>query len=320
MGRVSSLLEVGTGFHGELTGRENVYMNGAILGMNRAAITEKMDDILEFSEVGEFIDTPVKRYSSGMFVRLAFAVAAHLNSEIMIMDEVLAVGDMAFQNKCLTRMRRAADEEGKTVLYVSHNMATIRNLCDRCIVMDQGRIAYDGGVEDAIAMYMNLGLEDNAVDIDLTGRSMVKDELKTKLKLQRVTLIDKVLPTYEQGEDMLLRLRFSLLQPIDNVVFRTTIVNDTNTPLGTSWTPATTFDKPDDYEMDVRVPLNYVARGVFYVDIGFATMMFGGGNHILDRVDKAFKIEVTGRTFWRINARGYFRLPESSIERISSLL
>ena len=160
-GRVSSLLEVGTGFHGELTGRENVYMNGAILGMNKAAITEKMDDIIEFSEVGEFIDTPVKRYSSGMFVRLAFAVAAHLNSEIMIMDEVLAVGDMAFQNKCLTRMRRAADEEGKTVLYVSHNMATIRNLCDRCIDMDQGRIAYDGGVEDAIAMYMNLGLEDN---------------------------------------------------------------------------------------------------------------------------------------------------------------
>ena len=319
-GRVSSLLEVGTGFHGELTGRENVYMNGAILGMNKAAITEKMDDIIEFSEVGEFIDTPVKRYSSGMFVRLAFAVAAHLNSEIMIMDEVLAVGDMAFQNKCLTRMRRAADEEGKTVLYVSHNMATIRNLCERCIVMDQGRIAYDGGVEDAIAMYMNLGLEDNAVDIDLTGRSVVKDALKTKLKLQRVTLIDKVLPTYEQGEDMLLRLRFSVLQPIDNVAFRTTIVNDTNTPLGTSWTPATNFDKPGDYEMDVQVPLNYVARGVFYVDISFATMMFGGGNRILDGVDKAFKIEVTGRTFWRINARGYFRLPESSIVRLSSLL
>ena len=174
-GRVSSLLEVGTGFHGELTGRENVYMNGAILGMNKAAITEKMDDIIEFSEVGEFIDTPVKRYSSGMFVRLAFAVAAHLNSEIMIMDEVLAVGDMAFQNKCLTRMRRAADEEGKTVLYVSHNMATIRQLCDRCIVMDQGRIVYDGGVEDAIAMYMNLGLEDNAVDIDLTGEVAESD-------------------------------------------------------------------------------------------------------------------------------------------------
>lgn len=217
-------------------------------------------------------------------------------------------------------MRRAADEEGKTVLYVSHNMATIRQLCDRCIVMDQGRIVYDGGAEDAIAMYMNLGLEDNAVDIDLTGRSIVKDELKTKLKLRRVTLIDKVLPTYEQGEDMFLRLRFSVLQPMDNVTFRTTIVNDTNTPLGTGWTPAIAFDAPGDYEMDVRVPLDYIARGVFYVDIGFVMMMFGGSNRGLDMVNKAFKIEITGRSFWRINARGYFKLPESSIVRLSSLL
>ena len=217
-------------------------------------------------------------------------------------------------------MRSAADEEGKTVLYVSHNMATIRQLCDRCIVMDQGRIAYDGGVEDAIAMYINLGLEDNSVDIDLTGRSMIKNELQTKLMLHRVTLIDKVLPMYEQGEDMLLRLRFSVLQPMDNVVFRTTIVNDMNIPLGTSWTPSTAFDKPGDYEMDVQVPLNYVARGVFYVDIGFATMMFGGGKRILDGVNKAFKIEVSARSLWRINARGYFNLPESSIVRLSSLL
>lgn len=216
-------------------------------------------------------------------------------------------------------MRRAADEERKTVLYVSHNMATIRQLCDRCIVMDQGRIVYDGGVEDSIAMYMNLGLEDNAVDIDLTGRSKLKEELRTKMKLHHVTLIDKVLPTYEQGEDMLLRLRFSVLQPVDSVTFRTTIVNDTNTPLGTSWTPATAFDKPGDYEMDVKVPLDYVARGVFYVDICFAMMMFGGGNRTLDSVNKAFKIEVTGRSFWRINTRGYFRLPESSIVRLSSL-
>ena len=139
-GRISSMLEVGTGFHRELTGRENIFMNGAILGMTKAEITERLDDIIAFSEAGEFIDTPVKRYSSGMFVRLAFAVAAHLNSEIMIMDEVLAVGDMAFQDKCLTRMRQAADDEGKTILYVSHNMETIRRLCDRCVVMDQGKI------------------------------------------------------------------------------------------------------------------------------------------------------------------------------------
>lgn len=153
-GRISSMLEVGTGFHGEMTGRENVYMNGAILGMTKAEIDAKMEEIIDFSEVREFIDTPVKRYSSGMYVKLAFSVAAHLDSEIMIMDEVLAVGDMAFQKKCLDKMKEAAASEGRTVLYVSHNMATIRSLCDRCIVLDEGRIVYDGDVEKAIEFYM----------------------------------------------------------------------------------------------------------------------------------------------------------------------
>ncbi len=153
-GRITSMLEVGTGFHPELTGRENIYMNGAILGLTKAEIDAKMEQIIDFSEVRQFIDTPVKRYSSGMYVKLAFSVAAHLDSEIMIMDEVLAVGDMAFQKKCLNKMREAADKEGRTVLYVSHNMNTIRNLCDRCIVMDHGHIVFDGDVEEAIARYM----------------------------------------------------------------------------------------------------------------------------------------------------------------------
>ena len=155
-GRVTSMLEVGTGFNGEMTGRENVYMNGAILGMTKAEIDAKMDDIIEFSEVRDFIDTPVKRYSSGMYVKLAFSVAAHLDSEIMIMDEVLAVGDMAFQKKCLEKMKEAAQKEGRTVLYVSHNMNTIRQLCDRCVVLDKGRIVFNGTVEDAIAVYMGM--------------------------------------------------------------------------------------------------------------------------------------------------------------------
>ena len=156
-GRIASMLEVGTGFHPEMTGRENVYMNGAILGMTKAEIDAKMDQIIEFSEVGEFIDTPVKRYSSGMYVKLAFSVAAHLDSEIMIMDEVLAVGDMAFQKKCLNKMRDSAVTEGKTVLYVSHNMNTIRQLCDRCIVLSEGKIIYDGDVESAIGTYLGFG-------------------------------------------------------------------------------------------------------------------------------------------------------------------
>lgn len=155
-GRVASMLEVGTGFNREMTGRENIYMNGAILGMTKAEIDAKMEDIIEFSEVREFIDTPVKRYSSGMYVKLAFSVAAHLDSEIMIMDEVLAVGDMAFQKKCLSKMREAANQEGRTVLYVSHNMNTIRQLCDRCLVLDKGKIEFDGDVEEAIKLYLGI--------------------------------------------------------------------------------------------------------------------------------------------------------------------
>ena len=157
-GRIASMLEVGTGFHPELTGRENVYMNGAILGMTKAEIDRKFDQIVEFAEMEQFINTPVKRYSSGMYVKLAFSVAAHLDSEILVMDEVLAVGDMKFQQKCLGKMGDAANREGRTVLYVSHNMNTIRQLCSRCIVLDHGRIVFDGNTEQAIEKYMECNM------------------------------------------------------------------------------------------------------------------------------------------------------------------
>ena len=156
-GRVASMLEVDTGFHGELTGRENVYMNGAILGMTKKEIDAKLEDIIEFSECRQFIDTPVKRYSSGMYVKLAFSVAAHLDSEIMIMDEVLAVGDMAFQKKCLDKMNSVSKTEGRTILYVSHNMTTIRQLCDRVIVLNHGKVSFDGDVETGIETYLGTG-------------------------------------------------------------------------------------------------------------------------------------------------------------------
>jgi lipopolysaccharide transport system ATP-binding protein len=151
-GRVASLLEVGTGFHGELSGRENVYLNGAILGMKKAEIDRKFDEIVAFSEVGQFIDTPVKRYSTGMHVRLAFAVAAHLEPEILLVDEVLAVGDAAFQKKCLNKMEEVG-HEGRTILFVSHNMASITRLCPRVILLDSGRILKDGPAHDAVAVY-----------------------------------------------------------------------------------------------------------------------------------------------------------------------
>jgi lipopolysaccharide transport system ATP-binding protein len=158
-GRVASLLEVGTGFHGELSGRENIYLNGAILGMKRAEIRQKFDEIVAFSEVEKFLDTPVKHYSSGMYVRLAFAVAAHLEPEILIVDEVLAVGDAAFQQKCLGKMKSIAGEEGRTVLFVSHNLASVQALCGRCVLLKQGRLAFIGDPAESVNHYIQSGIE-----------------------------------------------------------------------------------------------------------------------------------------------------------------
>lgn len=160
-GRVASLLEVGTGFHPELTGRENVYLNGTILGMTRKEVTQKFDEIVAFSGVEKFIDTPVKHYSSGMYVRLAFAVAAHLEPEILIIDEVLAVGDAEFQKKCLGKMKDVAGE-GRTVLFVSHNMAALKSLCQTGVVLNKGKVVYEGNIDNAISNYLQINQEESA--------------------------------------------------------------------------------------------------------------------------------------------------------------
>lgn len=161
-GRVTSLLEVGTGFHPELTGRENIFLSGAILGMSRIDISKKFDQIVSFAEVEKFLDTPVKRYSSGMYVRLAFSVAAHLESEILIVDEVLAVGDAEFQRKCLARMGDVT-REGRTTLFVSHNMAAVTQLCNRGVVLTNGALSFDGDVKSAVQHYMDTGLQGDAI-------------------------------------------------------------------------------------------------------------------------------------------------------------
>jgi len=154
-GRLGSLLEVGTGFHPELTGRENVYLNGAILGMKRREINRRFESIVDFAEVTRFLDTPVKRYSSGMYVRLAFAVAAHLDPEILLVDEVLSVGDASFQAKCLDKMKAISSEQGRTVLYVSHNLVSVEHLCRRACLLVDGRLAYDGETEETVAKYLH---------------------------------------------------------------------------------------------------------------------------------------------------------------------
>ncbi len=205
-GRVASLLEVGTGFHPELSGRENIFLNGAILGMSRNEIRSKFDEIVAFAEVDKFLDTPVKRYSSGMYVRLAFAVAAHLEPEILIVDEVLAVGDAEFQKKCLGKMKDVSGQ-GRTVLFVSHNMAAIQNLCDTAIFLQQGQIQMSGEAPKVVAAYLRSASESAAINIaDRTDRSG-----NQVLKFQSVALQDesgKALTSFQCGKKVVMSIRF----------------------------------------------------------------------------------------------------------------
>ncbi len=205
-GRVASMLEVGTGFHPELTGRENIYLNGAILGMSRKEIDSKLEDIIEFSECRLFIDTPVKRYSSGMYVKLAFSVAVHLDAEIVIMDEVLAVGDQSFQGKCLDKMNEISRSEGRTVLYVSHNMATIRRLCDRVILLENGRIIYDGSVEEGVALYYGGNNTDYPVHYDMDAAPRSTRSHGIELRVTDFLFPDRDRAIFRSDE----RIRFSL--------------------------------------------------------------------------------------------------------------
>ena len=187
-GRVASLLEVGTGFHQELTGRENIYLNGAILGMTKQEIHSKLDRIIEFSECSKFIDTPVKRYSSGMFVRLAFAVAAHLDPEIMIVDEVLAVGDLAFQKKCLGRMSEITSE-GRTVLFVSHNLGMVGRICNRVVVMNKGKVEKQGKTNEMLMYYQ--GMNEGASNSNSPVRMLkVPPQTENGAKLTGVEAVD----------------------------------------------------------------------------------------------------------------------------------
>jgi len=189
-GRVASLLEVGTGFHPELTGRENVYFNGSILGMKKAEIDRKFDEIVAFSEVEKFIDTPVKRYSSGMYVRLAFAVAAHLEPEILIIDEVLAVGDAGFQEKCLGKMNSVA-KSGRTVLFVSHNMTAIKALCSKAILLENGQIAYNGDTTSAIERYMSSNICTDTQYVPLSERKRL-ETYSLLAKLMEITVFTEI--------------------------------------------------------------------------------------------------------------------------------
>jgi lipopolysaccharide transport system ATP-binding protein len=212
-GRIASLLEVGTGFHPELSGRENIYLNGAILGMRKAEIRRKFDEIVDFSGVDRYIDTPVKRYSSGMYVRLAFAVAAHLESEILIVDEVLSVGDAEFQKKCLGKMGDVSKGEGRTILFVSHNMGSVRRLCNNAFLMDNGNIILQASAEKVINYYNSKSLELKLGD-DI---SISKCKRFTLEKPFWMDALDNKTNIYTVGEKMILCFNFTFNEPVKKI-------------------------------------------------------------------------------------------------------
>ncbi len=313
-GRIASMLEVGTGFNGEMTGRENVYMNGAILGMTKAEVDAKMEQIIEFSEVREFIDTPVKRYSSGMYVKLAFSVAAHLDSEIMIMDEVLAVGDMAFQKKCLDKMRQAANQEGRTVLYVSHNMNTIRQLCERCVVLDKGKVIFEGDTEEAISVYLSDSCDENETKINFDLKSHVDRQCNNDVQMKHLELCDKVVPIYFNEENMQLRFFIRVNKPVENMAFRMTLRTDNDILVGTAWSEKMNISEIGDTELVFIFNLSGLSKGRYSASIGFYSIEPSGAATMLDHVIRAFMFQVEEKPqydglVWHPAYWGYAKLP-----------
>lgn len=238
-GRIGSLLEVGTGFHPELTGRENIYLNGVILGMSKAEVKKKFDEIIAFSEVEKFIDTPVKRYSSGMRVRLAFAVAAHLEPEIMLVDEVLAVGDLAFQKKCTGKMGNVA-KTGRTILFVSHNMGAIRDLCTRCIYLDEGKVVNIGDTELIIDEYLENTIKNSSNDTSFPVEAGNGTGLPTSLKFFSMEGEQKT--SFKLKEKWKIVLEFEMFKAAKDVVAAVGMKTFDSIPLLTYWS------KPCDLE------------------------------------------------------------------------
>ena len=287
-GRVASMLEVGTGFHPELTGRENVYMNGAILGMTKKEIDSKMEDIIEFSEVRQFIDTPVKRYSSGMYVKLAFSVAAHLDSEIMIMDEVLAVGDMAFQNKCLKKMKEISEKEDRTILYVSHNMNTIRQLCDKTIVLDHGKIVFAGDVDEGIAFYSGVASPALSYNYDL---HMHKDWRNNNFYIKSFALLNTETAFFLQNDILTGDLVVNSLKIQGDIKLRYEIYNSNNTIVGVSFSNEICLLEGDNI-IHTSFELKGLAPGRYYIHFVLFEFNEQGYENALDGVFPGMIIEI----------------------------
>lgn len=267
-GRVASMLEIGTGFHPDLTGRENIYMNGAILGMTKKEIDAKIEDIIDFSEIREFIDTPVKRYSSGMYVKLAFSVAVHLDSEITIMDEVLAVGDIAFQQKSIDKLKSVAEEEDRTVLFVSHNMNTIRSLCDRVIVLEEGKLVFDGDVEEGILKYVGKVGENAQTKVDFSLSPRPTKNHGKKLFINSLEFSGKNSPSYLREETPKILIKFTAKEDMENINIALVVKGEDGTPIGLSQTTdgKINVNKDKDYSLEIKLSLENLAQGRYFIE------------------------------------------------------
>lgn len=324
-GRIASMLEVGTGFHPELTGRENIYMNGMILGMKKEEIDAKVEDIIDFSECRQFIDTPVKRYSSGMYVKLAFSVAAHLDSEIMIMDEVLAVGDVKFQRKCLSSMSNVTFNEGKTVLYVSHNMDTIRQLCTRCVVLDHGKIVYDGKVNDAIQIYMGSARSDLIKKYDFTKVERTRRDLGSKLFVEELEFVNAEIPVYKERSRMRVKVILQGKKDINGLRFYCPVKSLDDTPVALIETPEICDIKKDERKVvDFDIGLEALVPGQYYFKFTVFSMSPLAGHESFDQpITKIFfEIESDGnanKLKFLEDQWGHFRLRDIKVKEVITL-
>jgi lipopolysaccharide transport system ATP-binding protein len=288
-GRVASLLEVGTGFHPELTGRENIYLNGAVLGMTKAEIKRKFDEIVAFAEVEKFLDTPVKHYSSGMYVRLAFAVAAHLESEILVVDEVLAVGDAQFQKKCLGKMEDVSKKQGRTVLFVSHSMGTIAQLCDQTLMLQQGKIVQQGETKAVISFYLeNFSLQGSFFQ---SHSSQAKKNIYIS-EAQLLNISGASTSEFGHIEPIYLVIRCTVNRAVRGCVLGISVKDR----LGRKVFSSQTDSHPDienlgskSFVATVKIPENFLTPGYYSVFIGLHVPMI----EVLDQLDEACEFKIT---------------------------
>ena len=292
-GRIASLLEVGTGFHPELTGRENIFLNGTILGMTKPEIKKKLDEIVAFSEVEKFIDTPVKRYSSGMYVRLAFAVAAHLEPEILIVDEVLAVGDTQFQNKCVGKMKDVATH-GRTVLFVSHNMAAVRALCSSAVLLRGGRIAVSGKTDDVIQDYLYAATLRG-------GEAVFQAACKSPLEFSALRVINargRIQPEIDACDSFRIQLDYQVATLLDSIEIAIRIYSDGEIPvttvISTDGLPGRAPMRlvAGKYRAEVEVPGNFLMPGSY----SLSPSAFQFNRQVFDHKERAlrFRVNETG--------------------------